>query len=125
MGTGITGIAALAFDCDDPPALARFWQHLLGGEVVVDDGGDAELRGAAVRLDFLRVPEGKAGKNRLHLDLRTDDHEAAVQHAIDVGAHPATDVYDGGRWTVLRDPEGNELCLLRPPGDPAREDPEG
>jgi len=109
MSTGITGIAALAIDCDDPRALARFWQQLLGGEVEVDQDGDAELRGAAVQLDFYQVPEAKQVKNRLHLDLGTDDLEAAVQHALDVGAHAADDVYHGGRWKVLRDPECNEF----------------
>lgn len=114
MVEGITGIAALAIDCADPPALAAFWQRLLGGEVAVDDDGDAELNGGPVRLDFLRVPEGKAGKNRLHLDLRADDHAAAVAQALAAGATRADDVYDGGSWQVLRDPAGNEFCILRP-----------
>ena len=26
----------------------------------------------------------------------------------------ADDIYDGGRWQVMRDPEGNEFCILRP-----------
>ncbi len=121
MGTPITGIAAVAFDCHDPLALARFWQRLLGGEVEADEEGFVELRNASVRLDFGLVPEGKQVKNRLHLDLRTDDFEAAVRHALEVGASTADDVYDGDRWKVLRDPEGNEFCLLRPADDPARE----
>jgi hypothetical protein len=111
---GITGIAALAIDCADPPALARFWQQLLGGELVVDDAdGNAEVRTDQVRLDFLRVPDVKTVKNRLHLDLRSSDYETAVRHALDAGATRADDVYDGGRWQVLRDPEGNEFCILR------------
>lgn len=111
--TAITGIAALAFDCADPPTLAGFWQRLLGGEVVVHEDGDAELRGGAVRLDFLRVPERKAAKNRLHLDLGSSDYEAAIDQALAAGATRADDVYDGGRWQVLRDPEANEFCILR------------
>ena len=114
MSNGIRGIAALALDCADPPALAHFWQRLLGGEVVVDDDGDAELNGGPVRLDFLRVPEPKVTKNRLHLDLRSDDYDRAIQHARVAGAMLADDVYDGGEWQVLRDPEGNEFCILRP-----------
>ena len=121
MGTPITGIAAVAFDSRDPLALARFWQRLLGGEVVPDAEGFVELRNGFVRLDFGPVPEDKQVKNRLHLDLRTDDHAAAVRHALEAGASLADDVYDGERWTVLRDPEGNEFCLLRPADDPARE----
>ncbi len=110
----ITGIAALAIDCADAPALASFWQRLLGGEVAVDDDGDAELNGGPVRLDFLQVPEPKSVKNRLHLDLRSDDYDAAVRQALDAGASLADDVYDGRDWQVLRDPEGNEFCILRP-----------
>ncbi|MET4637336.1 VOC family protein [Mycetocola sp. 2940] len=44
MSASISGIAALAFDCADPRALATFWQNLLGGRVIVDESGDAELR---------------------------------------------------------------------------------
>lgn len=109
----ITGIAALAFDCADPPSLAAFWQRLLGGEITVEEGG-ASLDGPAVRLDFLPVPEEKAVKNRLHLDLASSDFDRAVEEALAAGATPADDVYAGGRWQVLRDPEGNELCILRP-----------
>lgn len=106
----------VAFDANDPPALARFWAAVLGGRgVVVDDDGDAwiELDGCP-RIDFLKVPESKAGKNRLHLDLRVADLESATQEALSLGASLADDVYDGGRWQVLRDPEGNEFCLLPP-----------
>jgi predicted enzyme related to lactoylglutathione lyase len=67
------------------------------------------------RLDFLRVPELKSVKNRLHLDVAVTDLEAATARALELGASTADDVYDGGRWQVLRDPEGNEFCLL-PPG---------
>ena len=65
-------------------------------------------------LDFLRVPEGKTVKNRLHLDLYTTDFAAAIEQTVALGATRADDVYDGGRWQVLRDPEGNEFCILRP-----------
>ena len=39
----------------------------------------------------------------------------ATEQAVALGATQADDVYDGGRWQVLRDPEGNEFCILRPP----------
>jgi catechol 2,3-dioxygenase-like lactoylglutathione lyase family enzyme len=107
-------IAAISFDAGDPPALAEFWRHLLGGEIVLDDDGDAGLRGGPVDIDFLLVPEAKAGKNRVHLDLRSVDLDRAVEEAVAAGATTADDVYVGSRWRVLRDPEGNEFCLLRP-----------
>ncbi len=116
MSNPIAGVTALAIDSADPPALASFWQRLLGGEIVVDGDGDAELNGGPVRLDFLLVPDSKHIKNRLHLDLRSDDYDAAVRYALGAGASLANDVYDGPSWQVLRDPEGNEFCILRPAG---------
>jgi Glyoxalase-like domain len=111
----ITGIAALAVDCHDPSGLARWWSRLLGGQVEVDDDGDATLRTpGGLAIDFLRVPEAKKVKDRLHLDLRSTDLAEATAQAVALGATRADDLYDGGRWQVLRDPEGNEFCLLRP-----------
>jgi Glyoxalase-like domain len=111
----IVGIAALAIDCHDPPELARWWSRLLGGTVEVDDDGDATLHSpGGLAIDFLRVPEAKSGKNRLHLDLRSADLAEATEQAVALGATRAHDIYDGGRWRVLRDPEGNEFCILGP-----------
>ncbi|WP_411721011.1 VOC family protein [Mycetocola sp.] len=116
MSSFIAGVAALSVDCADPPALARFWQKLLGGQVVVDTSGHAELRlnASTERMDFLKVSERKPGKNRLHLDLRSRVYDAAIAEALSFGATLADDIYDGGDWQVLRDPEGNEFCILRP-----------
>jgi hypothetical protein len=111
----VSGIAALAIDCADPPNLARWWQRLLGGTVEKGADGDATLRPpGGLAIDFVRVPESKTVKNRLHLDLRSSDFDAAVAQARSLGAIPADDVYDGDSWQVLRDPEGNEFCILRP-----------
>jgi hypothetical protein len=111
----VAGIAALAIDCADPPALADWWRRLLGGTVELDDDGIATLvEPGGLHIDFGRVPEAKRVKNRLHLDLRTSDLDAATGQALALGATRADDVYDGGRWQVMRDPEGNEFCLLRP-----------
>jgi hypothetical protein len=111
----IVGIAALAVDCSDPPELARWWRRLLGGTVEVDPDDDATLHTpGGLAIDFLRVPEAKSVKNRLHLDLRSTDLAEATEQAIALGATRADDVYDNGAWQVLRDPEGNEFCLLGP-----------
>jgi len=108
------GIACICVDCTDPMGLATWWQQLLGGEVHVDNEGDVALQADGVELLFLAVPEAKNGKNRLHLDLRATDFESAVAAAIELGAQRADDIYRGSRWQVLRDPEGNEFCILRP-----------
>jgi hypothetical protein len=115
------GIACVCVDCTDPMGLAAWWQQLLGGEVNVDNEGDVALQTDGIELMFLAVPEVKNGKNRLHLDLRATNFESAVAAAIELGAQRADDVYQGSRWQVLRDPEGNEFCILRPseaPGSP-------
>ena len=111
----VLGVDCVAIDCADPPALVRFWSALLGGEMELYHDGDARLRppGGPV-LDFFRVPEPKSVKNRLHLDLRTTDLDAAVEQAVALGATKADEVYVGSGWQVLRDPEGNEFCLLKP-----------
>ena len=111
----VVEIAALAVDCAEPAALAGWWSRLLGGRVEVDDDGDATLRTpGGLAIDFLHVPEAKTAKNRLPLDHRTTDGPEPPAGGDALGATRADDVYDGGRWQVLRDPEGNEFCLLRP-----------
>ena len=112
----IVGLSMICFDSNDPPTLAEFWAKLLGGERTIDKDGDAwvVLPSGGPRLDFLRVPEAKASKNRLHLDIHSTDVAAATGEALALGATRADDVYDGDRWQVLRDPEGNEFCLLPP-----------
>jgi hypothetical protein len=108
------GIECVCVDSADPSALAAWWQRLLGGEAQIDSDGDVALQTTDIRLLFLAVPDTKRGKNRLHLDLRAIDFEAAVDAALAIGAQRADDVYVGPRWQVLRDPEGNEFCILRP-----------
>ena len=66
-----------------------------------------------------QVPEGKHHKNRLHLDLRTVDMDAEVRRILGLGGTLITDqtvVEDGWRWRILADPDGNEFCVLQPPG---------
>jgi hypothetical protein len=83
--------------------------------VVNDDPEEFEIRPAPDRLPgllFARVPEPKTLKNRLHLDFRPDDRDAAVARLLGLGARPA-DVGQGDEsWVVLADPEGNEFCVL-------------
>jgi hypothetical protein len=118
VSVAISGLACVVFDCAEPARLAEWWQQLVGGDIVRDDDGDATLHLAGwPRLDFIRVPEPKTLKNRMHLDLATVDYHEAVAEAERVGARRATDVYDGDVFAVFRDPEGNEFCLLRPGWD--------
>ena len=66
-------------------------------------------------LVFVRVPEDKTLKNRLHLDLAphsSQDRDAEIQSLLDRGATLADVGQGDAPWTVLRDPEGNEFCVL-------------
>lgn len=76
------------------------------------EGSDED--GVAPDLLFLRVPESKTVKNRLHIDLRPDDQAAEVLRLEQLGAK-RVDIGQGPdvSWVVMADPEGNEFCVLR------------
>jgi hypothetical protein len=86
------------------------------GWVVIDDDSEAfEIRPTEDRLPgllFVRVPEEKTTKNRLHLDLRPDDRDTEVQRLLALGATRAEMEQGEQSWVVLTDPEGNEFCVL-------------
>ena len=115
-------IQCLDVDCLDPARVADFWQEVLGwrrthdgaDEVVLEPPAGSPEDGVSPDLLFLRVPDAKRGKNRLHLDLRPDDQDAEVERLLKLGAR-RVDVGqdDSATWVVLADPEGNELCVLR------------
>jgi len=115
-GTG--PVAAICTDCHDPAALARFWSQSAGWTVIYQADGFAGLRspaGTGPFLEFLRNPDLKQVKNRLHPDLapeKSDDRAAELDRLLGLGA-TRIDVGQGeGTWAVLADPEGNEFCLL-------------
>ncbi|WP_336322408.1 VOC family protein [Streptomyces lavendofoliae] len=108
-------VSEIVFDCADPAALVRFWAALLGGEPVdrSPDWSYVEPPGF-VRVAFQRVPEGKAAKNRLHLDLEAGAVADAADVAVRLGAERVGGVVtdEQGDFQVLRDPEGNEFCFV-------------
>jgi hypothetical protein len=116
-------IQCLCIDTTDPVRLASFWQAALGwrrtfeedDEVVLEPPEGSKEEGVAPDLLFLRVPEEKAGKNRLHLDLRPGDQAAEVARLEALGARRA-DVGQGPgvSWVVMADPDGNEFDVLQP-----------
>ncbi len=120
MMGGLAGVkvGTITVDCGDPHRLGGFWSALLG-VAVVEVGEDytelARLSEDGPNLLFLQVPEQKAGKNRLHLDLVVSDVKSAVDSALDLGARrPEGDLAGPSPWTLLPDPEGNEFCLCPP-----------
>jgi catechol 2,3-dioxygenase-like lactoylglutathione lyase family enzyme len=107
----------IVIDSREPSRLVRFWAALLGGEPVDRADGWAYVEPPGFpALTFQLVPEAKAGKNRLHLDLEVDAGEisAAVARAAELGATPVGAVVtdESGRFHVMTDPDGNEFCFV-------------
>jgi len=113
-------IAAVVVDCADPRAMARFWGQAMDWTVHEVNDDFASLRsakGVGPYLEFIRTPDVKTVKNRVHLDLRPypgDDQAAEVARLRALGA---TDIDIGQgdvSWACLADPEGNEFDVLTP-----------
>jgi predicted enzyme related to lactoylglutathione lyase len=108
----------ITVDCTDPQRLAAWWAEAVGGEVVPLPGTDFVMvaREDWPALGFQRVDAPTPGKNRLHLDLMTDDLEAEVGRLAGLGAtETGRHSVDGGfRWAVLADPDGNVFCVAAP-----------
>jgi hypothetical protein len=136
----------VTFDCANPDKLARWWAEVLGYKLADPpkgfDSWDAFLdsigvpadqrdkasaivdpEGNGPRIYFQKVPEPKAAKNRLHLDLRLGGGpqtslaerkmkiDAAVERLVSIGATMVGPVEEMGSYcVVLREPEGNEFC---------------
>ncbi|HEX6508898.1 MAG TPA: VOC family protein [Chloroflexota bacterium] len=111
-------IASVTFDCQDAGVMADFWTSALGyvpsGEPTEAAAIVEDPRNRDVELVFVRVPESKVVKNRVHLDIGADDMEAEVQRLVDLGAQRGERIRD---WTVMRDPEGNEFCVIQTSAD--------
>ena len=115
-------IQCLCVDSVDPVRLGRWWAEGLGWRITHEDDDEVVLEppagspedGVVPDLLFLKVPEPKAVKNRLHLDLRPTDQAAEIARFADLGA-PRVDIGqdDDATWIVMADPEGNEFCILR------------
>ncbi|MFF3228560.1 VOC family protein [Nocardia suismassiliense] len=112
----------VTIDCADPYKLASFWSGVTGWPVSDEDEVDDDeallvAPEPVPGLLFIRVPEGKTVKNRIHFDWvpteRTRDEE--VERLIGLGATLFEDhrTADGLGWATLRDPEGNEFCVER------------
>jgi predicted enzyme related to lactoylglutathione lyase len=116
-------IQCLDIDAAEPQALASFWEAALGWRRTHDTPTEVALEppehsmedGVVPDLLFIRVPEEKAGKNRLHLDLRPDDQATEVARLESLGARrTSVGQTEEASWVVMADPEGNEFCVLRP-----------
>jgi hypothetical protein len=122
----------VVFDCRHPASLARFWSAVLDDYAVapydvaemerlrqqgIESPEDdptvlVESSGDGPRLWFQAVPEPKQVKNRMHLDVSSDDFESELARLRSLGAvmQPSQ---PNPALVVLTDPEGNEFCLVR------------
>ncbi|MGI5492790.1 VOC family protein [Microtetraspora malaysiensis] len=115
-------IHTMTVDCARPYELAGWWSTALGWPLVDSEPGDdmvmLDRPGGPPHLLFIRVPEGKTTKNRLHLDVRAVDgatRDQEVERLVGLGATLYEDHRnaDGSGWVTLLDPEGNEFCVCR------------
>jgi catechol 2,3-dioxygenase-like lactoylglutathione lyase family enzyme len=121
---------SVVVDCKDVAAQSRWWAEVLGWQIAyqadevvlvpphaVDQTRSIPLSEQGPGLVFVPVPEGKAVKNRLHIDLAPPadgDQAAEVRRLQALGARLADVGQDPGAvtWVVMADPEGNEFCVL-------------
>jgi hypothetical protein len=117
-------VVCITVDCTEPAVVARFWNEALhwGSVATADDGAGALCGppGGGWYLEFVRVPEAKAVKNRVHLGCTAGAFgalDAEIDRLCALGATLAweetflPEVASVYRNVVLRDPEGNEFCL--------------
>ena len=115
-----SSLSCVNFDCADMHGLARFWAAVFGVELAAEQEEGfvslAALPGGVI-LTFQNVPERKAGKNRVHLDITpsgtTQEDEVARLEGLGARRADVGQPSDAA-WVVMRDPEGNEFCVLRP-----------
>ena len=122
---------SVVVDCRDAAALSRWWAEALDWRIIyeaatevvvvpqhaIDPARDAPPLERGPGLIFVPVPEGKAVKNRLHIDLAPSPdagQEAEVRRLEALGARRVDIGQDSDRvsWVVMADPEGNEFCVL-------------
>jgi predicted enzyme related to lactoylglutathione lyase len=116
-------IKDLIIDCAEPERLASFWGQLLGRPIAARTGPYVWLkRENGLGMGFQQVTEPKAGKNRMHFDLASND-PAAQQRRVESLGGRRLEEYESGGFLVMADPEGNEFCII--PKGPFDVDDEG
>jgi len=111
-------IGSIVIDCNEFDKMLAFWQEALhyvprrparGGWVVLCDPKE---RGPNISLN--QVSTKRRGRNRLHLDLYTDNREAEVNRLLKIGAKRHRQTYDPeDDFRVLEDPDGNLFCVVQ------------
>jgi catechol 2,3-dioxygenase-like lactoylglutathione lyase family enzyme len=115
MASRRTRVGSIVIDVKDFTRMMTFWKEALGYAV-------GNLPDPTDPFVILRDPEGKGPnvsidemepeRNRLHLDLYTEDPEGEVERLIRLGAKPYRPRDPGEDFTVLEDPDGNLFCVV-------------
>jgi predicted enzyme related to lactoylglutathione lyase len=94
-----------------------FWREALGYRVHYSEPSLAVLVSRNTNTSPLllqRVPEPKAEKNRMHMDIVTEEVEVEVERLEALGArrlHDGVRSFGPTRWVTMADPENNEFCV--------------
>jgi hypothetical protein len=117
-------LTCVTVDCENPTAVASFWNEALqwGGVTTAadDSGAVCGPAGGGLYLEFVRVPEAKTVKNRVHFGCSAgavDALDLEIERLQRLGATIAweeafaPELAVRYRNVVLRDVEGNEFCL--------------
>lgn len=112
-------LAQVTFDCDDTLAVAGFWSAAIDRRLDPEASpyfASIGMDGDRVAYLFIKVPEPKTAKNRVHIDLDVDDRAAVQAEVARLTALGATVIRapqeEWGRyWATMQDPEGNEFCI--------------
>jgi predicted enzyme related to lactoylglutathione lyase len=113
----MTATIGLVLDCTDPIELARFWSEALGYTTLGGAGSYVLLvdpDSVRPKLLLQGVPEAKAVKNRMHLDIETPDVDDEATRLESLGARrleAGNRSEHGSNWVIMADPEGNEFCV--------------
>ncbi|GED98362.1 VOC family protein [Gordonia crocea] len=111
-------IGMITFDTTDPLPLAQWWCTQTGGTVVETNDGwfvTVSTGNGTPMLAFQKVDDPTPGKNRLHLDLVSEDLEKQVARLLADGATlVARREMPGFEWATLADPDGNQFCVSGP-----------
>jgi hypothetical protein len=116
-------IGSVVIDCNDFQTMFAFWRDALR-YVPRDEPEDdwvvlRDPHNDRVNVSLQQVPEPRVGKNRLHLDLYTDDQRGEVERLLALGATlHEREAEDDEDFVVLEDPEGNLFCVIDKSADP-------
>jgi len=118
-------IHEIVFDCVEPAVLAPFWAGLLEGYALRETETDPaasqvlgldpdvptilSLDGPGPSICFQNVDGQRPDNNRVHFDVEVEDRVAEVERLKSAGASVDRVL---PTYTVMRDPEGNQFCLI-------------